>query len=563
MIVKYTPFAGLLLGAFIFFLIYGYGIVDPSNINWVMSGDPGQHFLGWHFFRTEPWSLPLGAIQRYYSPAGTSIVFMDSIPLIAIPLKLFSSLLPQTFQYLGLWLLACYMLQGFFASLLISRITPNFILIFLGATFFILSPIMFWRVGGHEALASHWLILASVYLYLLSYSRNTNIKWIFLIVTSALVHFYLLTVVLAIWLGYILSFLWSSGKKSIILTIAYLILTLLLLALVLWMAGYFVVPFGVNQAEGFGYFSMNILAPFNPMGGGQTTFLNKFEMAIEGQFEGYNYLGFGFLLMLIIVSTKFTKFMSNFSISRYGSMLLVFAALYILAISNKITFGNIVIVEYKYPWILNDLGNILRSSGRMFWPLYYTVMLVGISIIIKCYNTKKSISILSIFLIVQIIDFYPWYSNPNVHWRTLKPILNSAVYESTLKSTQWIEITNTVDHLVMIPPSLKSDPNNDFTLYAANNNLDINIGYVARKDKVRRSKYEKQVMERFSDGQLEDRTLYVIGKDNLIMPSDQKKYLFGKLDGYNIIAPAESNLQLESYFDSREVIISGTLNSSR
>lgn len=80
-----------------------------------MSNDPAQHFLGWHFFRIEAWNFPLGIINNYHYPSGTSIVYMDAIPLIAIKFfKTFSNYLPIIFQYTGLWLLLSYMLQSLF-----------------------------------------------------------------------------------------------------------------------------------------------------------------------------------------------------------------------------------------------------------------------------------------------------------------------------------------------------------------------------------------------------------------------------------------------------------------
>ncbi len=97
----------------------------------------------------------MGVIEKYHYPISTCLVYTDSIPLIGIPLKLFNELLSQPFQYFGLWLMTAYMLQGFFAGLLLKKFTNDWRLILLGTTFFILSPIMFWRTGGHEALVAH------------------------------------------------------------------------------------------------------------------------------------------------------------------------------------------------------------------------------------------------------------------------------------------------------------------------------------------------------------------------------------------------------------------------
>ncbi len=540
---NYISGFSLFLGFLVFIFIYGYKIIDPSNISWVMSGDPGQHFLGWHFFRTEPWTFPIGTIQNYHYPSGTNIIYMDAIPIIGIPLKLFSDLLPQTFQYIGLWLMATYMLQGFFASLLLKKFTDNWKLILLGVMFFLLSPILFWRAGGHEALAGHWLILASLYLYFSSYTTSTKLKWSILLISLPLIHFYLFVMVLTIWGAYLISYmLYTKTLKEFAYILLYTLTTLLLTLFVMWAVGYFGIPIENAKLGGFGDYSMNLLAPFNPMGWKETTFLSQIALASEGQYEGFNYLGLGMLLMLLITLPKMSNALKDSVKKRLIPLLVILFLLYLFALSNKITFGSTVLLELDYPWILNQLGNILRSSGRMFWPVYYAIVLMTIFIIIKYYTSKQSITILSVLLLVQIIDFYPSYQNRD---------LNDRVFKNQLKSKQWTLIAKNIEHIVMIPPLNQSDTNNSFALYTANNNLDINIGYVARENTHARRKYNLKLIDNFKNHLLDEKTLYVIDKDFLIIPTkkDKEKYIFGRLDSYHLIVPKNSNLNLEYWLD--------------
>ena len=39
----------------------GPALVYPPNVEWLMRGDFHVHFLGWHLYRTGPWTLPPGA----------------------------------------------------------------------------------------------------------------------------------------------------------------------------------------------------------------------------------------------------------------------------------------------------------------------------------------------------------------------------------------------------------------------------------------------------------------------------------------------------------------------
>ncbi|MDO9121584.1 MAG: DUF6311 domain-containing protein, partial [Anaerolineaceae bacterium] len=75
-----------------FLLLYESAPLYPTNVGWIYSagGDTFQHQLGWEWFRQEPWRFPLGRIDAYGFPYGTTIVFMDSIPLFAIFFKILS-----------------------------------------------------------------------------------------------------------------------------------------------------------------------------------------------------------------------------------------------------------------------------------------------------------------------------------------------------------------------------------------------------------------------------------------------------------------------------------------
>lgn len=117
-----------LAGVIVFTLLFDPSIINPVHAGWLASGDPAQSYLGWLFFRQEPWSLPLGLTHTLGMEQASSIVYSDSIPLLAIFFKLWRAWLPSTFQYDGMWLCACYALQGYFAYRLCgcSRIAARY-----------------------------------------------------------------------------------------------------------------------------------------------------------------------------------------------------------------------------------------------------------------------------------------------------------------------------------------------------------------------------------------------------------------------------------------------------
>jgi Family of unknown function (DUF6311) len=91
-----------LISVVAFLFLYPHQILNPQNTDWLVSGDRAQHFLGYLFFFKEPLSWPLGKINSFMYPFGSSLCYTDSIPLLGI---LFKILKVSGEQYFGFWLL--------------------------------------------------------------------------------------------------------------------------------------------------------------------------------------------------------------------------------------------------------------------------------------------------------------------------------------------------------------------------------------------------------------------------------------------------------------------------
>ena len=153
-------------------LVYGISTLMPTNNNWLLSAyhDWGQHYLGWEYYRNENWSFPIGKINNFNYPAGTNVGYMDSIPLLAIFFKSIQFFLPEPFQYFGFWLLLCHFLIIFYAQKIITLYTKNLFYIVVISTIIAFNPVIVFR-GIHPALCAHWLILASLYNYLINSTK--------------------------------------------------------------------------------------------------------------------------------------------------------------------------------------------------------------------------------------------------------------------------------------------------------------------------------------------------------------------------------------------------------
>lgn len=521
-----------LLGCVTFAFLHGIAVVDPTFISWLMQRDSATHFMGWHFFRFEPWSFPIGIIKSYVYPQGTSIVFTDSIPLMALPLKLFSPVLSQSFQYLGLWVLLSYILQGYFGAKLMRQVTNNQAFIFIGTLFFLLSPVMQRRAFNHTALVSHWVILAALYLYFCDENRAKLYNWTILLVSASLIHFYLLFMAGVIWGAYLCRLKCCSTTAIKMITI-----TIGITALTMWATGYFVVGVSATSVPGYGERSMmNLLAPiippfnnsfaFNPV-----KFLPPISSALLGQKEGFNYLGLGTLGLVTFALYQYLINPLDLKLSRHRPLVFVAFFLTLLAVSNKVTFYDSVLFEVSIPVFVKQTLGIMHAGGRMFWPVAYLLILISFAIIERANKSSSPTAffILIMLIIIQAIDVWPGHE-----YRSR----GSVQFDNPLRSKEWGEIVSKISHIEIVPPERNGDDYLPFALLAANNGKTINVGRVARTAPEQIHAATIDYLG-FKEGKLRMDTLYVIREENPSKPIDSDKFNSKILDGYHIICPRE------------------------
>lgn len=408
-------FFGAIAGAIIFILLYGFLPLDVTNDRWIINGyveaDIRQHYAGWLAFRNAEWSWPLGYTDKLAYPDGTIISFTDSIPLVAIFFKLINGILPEVFQYFGLYVLICFVLQGVSATYLLSEFTNNRRVIKLTSFLFIISPIMIERAFRHTGLASHFLILFSWYLYFHSRHNSYRMEWGYslLLGLAIAIHPYFLPMIFGIFCANILEMLLNKVQLSKVIT--YFIATFIPCVVVGVVIG--VIGAGVSvESSGYGLFSMNMNALWNPLSLGNiewSTFLQPLPQ-ILGNYDGFNYLGLGIIMgcmaVPICVCIKKIKIDNNFIKNNIG---IVIAAVVftIFALSNVLTYNDKKLILFTLPEPIYHLFSIFRASSRMFYPVYYIIYLVVVLTIIKCI-TKKNIMIgLGLLLCVQVVDIYP------------------------------------------------------------------------------------------------------------------------------------------------------------
>tara|TARA_B100001971_G_scaffold59043_1_gene54062 strand:- start:2186 stop:4315 length:2130 start_codon:yes stop_codon:yes gene_type:complete len=388
--------------------IFGFDLISFTNSSWLSTRDMTADLLSWQYFKNDAWRFPIGNNPNYGIDIATSIVFSGSIPFLCILFKIFGNFLPNNFHFFSLWIFVCFFLQSFISFLIIYDNTKNLTFSIIGSLFFLISPIFISQIMLHLALAGHWLILMGFYVEKRNIPTKKTFYWTTLISLSALIHFYFTIILFGMFLLFIFhEYLINFNTKKLIIRI--LIPTIFLL-ITMYIFGYFKVPFTDSLAHGYGIYKLNLLGIVSPILQSQSgivdwsLFLPEISASPAEKSEGFSYLGIGGIILLLIgIFIIFTN-ITEFKKKNYRPYFFIIILFLLIALTNRISFANILLLEIDLPKYIYGILSIVRASGRLFWPVYYLFFLGSIIIIYNKFSKKKSLYILLCLFLFQLID---------------------------------------------------------------------------------------------------------------------------------------------------------------
>jgi len=410
-----STFWALLLGA-----IYGLNFFDlpfilgNSSYFILPHSDVGTHILGSMYYVREAWQFPLFAMDRLSTPEGTNLMFTDSIPLLALFARGYYQLTGEWINYFGVWLFACFPLTALFAMLVMKELGVKSKVAIFGAMMLCLTspPLLTRFYLAHTALMGQFLILWAFYAYLRLIHREN--KWL------EIAHFAVLAW-LSIWLqAYFIMIIMAFATAALIQvswnrSLVWYQATLGFLAILGsgiftgWVSGLIGGASQNGSTSGFGVYSMNLLSPFIPpkhMLPQVLRDLIKWDMfeltwdATGGQYEGYGYLGLGVLILLgthLVIAKK--AYLQLIKDHLFLSLALLCLAL--LAASNKIFFGSILITEINFPPAVAHAIGHFRSSGRYIWPVNFVLIITVVYVTTKYLPQKKATWLILFAVLLQ------------------------------------------------------------------------------------------------------------------------------------------------------------------
>jgi hypothetical protein len=311
---------------------------------------------------------------------------------------------------------------------------------------------------------------------------------------------------------------WSLALLAIVFPCA--------LGVVFWLFGY-VGTDALVTANGFDYYSADLLTLFNPMG--FSLHIPELPQA-PGAYEGFAYLGTG----LVILTAAAVVMVSPRDVTRaqWRAVIPVFVACLLLAIFSfasivRLAGRDLVTLASLYEKIPTVMG-AFRSPGRFIWPLHYLVIAFAIGVLAALLRRRLPVlrGIFLFALAIQITDMNRSFPRARFH--------TSEFHRP--RSAAWGLLKGDYDHLAVYPPQLYGGecgvPFDELNVYrlsyvAYRAHLTINSGYVARYSGDRQTIC--RISERLATDGLDDRTVYIAAADHALPGND---FVCGLLDGY-------------------------------
>jgi hypothetical protein len=498
-------------------LIISTRVLNPLDTSWY-GDDPAQSYLGWVFFRHEQrLVLPLGWSHAIAYPLGEPIAYFDSIPIIATALWFFRNVLPAEFQYHGLYIVINCILQFYFGlriCRIFAREHPAFCVI--GALFFLIAPIFTRRTSGHFALTSQWLILAAIERFLIANRGHPSNIWFdaLLCFIAGAISPYITAMVLIVLSAASIRLALGAFVGPYATRVAGVARALAAFAVAVAAALGSLLLFGflrldevLLNADGYGTFSMNLLAPIDPLF--PALLLKPLEIR-PGQYEGYNYLGLGVIILAVAALARrpqlFRLLASRDAIFPWCIVLVCLG----LAMSSIGTAGTRVLYNIPLPDSVYAALSNFRASGRLFWPAYYLILTAILASVYRGFGRYCAPILLAAFLI-QYVDLASVrafvYQRRATMRATVLPIGEPA----------WRTLGAAHKHLVVLPPwqCSANTPGgaNGWWLFgklAADQNMTINSFYAARTSAARVEFFCNQQLRDLESAGMRADTAYVL-----------------------------------------------------
>jgi hypothetical protein len=227
--------------------------------------------------------------------------------------------------------------------------------------------------------------------------------------------------------------------------------------------------------------------------------------ATGGQYEGFNYFGFGALVLLLIAviinrDTLLAKIVEH----RYLCAALF--GLFLFAVSDHVFLGDTKLLDLPHTGRIDHYLGVFRSSGRMFWPVFYATILFGLVGVLSRLAPRSAVIIVAACCFLQLVDTNPLRARITrlTEATTVPERIDRAEWQDRMRRATDVQLDPLYQCLGGPAPSL---PHLELQLAAAITGRPINSVYTARSQMTPENCAAASTKAR--NGPWRDDTLYV------------------------------------------------------
>lgn len=496
-----------------FLYLFGLLALDIYNTDFVVKGgDFTVSYLGSVFYRIDEWRWPIFTHMNLAYPYGISVHGTDGSPLLSLIFKVFHKFfgLPADVQFVGIWMLICYVLQAIAAVLIFRHAFKNKFLIIVASLFIVSAPIMMMRVFVHINLMCHFILLFSILIYLNNKLAFKEWMWMGVLFALAILTCpYFLPMISGFFALLMYQKVWVEKRvswKKLFLGIVFLGAVFLLMFYLLGM----MTTGQILSSGGWRGLGLNLTALFNPIWS-QSRIFNTLTPAAD--FDADNYYGFGLILLLLMLFPSVKHLFSSENLKRNAPLALLLLGFTLFALSSQVKLGTAVVLDYKPGAFIDWLGSVFRYSGRFFWPVWYLLTYFLIKTLVQKFP-KGSFIILPLLLVVQIWDLYPTYKSKSDF------IYISPKEENPFVSEEWTRLDKQYKNVFIFA---HNDNYRNMWRWAIKNRKNVNYGFLNRPSAKTKELVDKVREEILSGYVSDDSYFYLIDKELMESIEDSAK----------------------------------------
>lgn len=490
-------------------------ILNPARFGFMWgSGDIASSFTSWLYFKQSAllqWPLTLN--PNLGSPWSRGILFTDTPPLIAIPLKYILHGVSAPFQFTGLQVLISTCLLVYFTAKCLTALGAGFWIAQAAGLLMATAPFLIFRDQFHHfSLNILWILPAGVYLVARQGKRFPTAGWTALVFIALTWMPYFVVPVVMLWIPSLVTSR-RMHPRSLSRWLVDIFLPLLAGYVALVLDGFW---FNSSSSGdfGIGYYNANLLSLINPMATTSSVWsriVPVHAVATDGQYEGFAFIGIGGLLLAVASAIAIARnprvLRGLWSSERSRSLVISTLVAFFAATALSFDLGTQHIFAIYLPDSLASAAGIFRSSGR-FMLLASVILLIGfVATVCKGYSRRLALGLVVAAVLMTYVDSFEQI-RVNISQQQAQPQFPAGLTQAHRFLNTYANLRT---HVTFIPPEDSAYQwKMDVLGASALRDLPTNDAFSARPNLMRLDEERARTAQLFSTGRIPPSDIWVI-----------------------------------------------------